>query len=393
MAQQMETTKSCQLGLCVLCGLPAAGKTTTARALSQSLRKRHGWRCVLLSYDDLIPLEAFSQPESSSGQQSLMFPWRLYRHELLFYLEHFLQAFIKGCHYSPPPNRIETTWKAFVCCLKEQGLISPGTEDSAACQYLIDFTPLRPIYFILDDNFYYRSMRYEVYQLARQYTLGFCQLFLDCQVETCLERNCQRTQPLPEETIRAMVQKIEVPDPGKYSWEQNSLILKSTEYALKDSVQVLHLLSTALENPARPLEENTELKEMDRAICAANFLHQADQAVRRIVSQTMKSAKDHNLSTREMKRLAKELNKLKVEFLEELRRKSDEKHPCPQNNTFDISISLFSQLVEGVVKKYLILSLAAARIWQEVREGGDSAPTHQHSHVDDNCHQGDAATT
>lgn len=30
---------------------------------------------------------------------------------------------------------------------------------------------------------------------------------------------------------------------------------------------------------------------MDRAICAASSLHQADQALRRMVSQTMKSAK------------------------------------------------------------------------------------------------------
>lgn len=64
-------------------------------------------------------------------------------------------------------------------------------------------------------------------------TLGFCQLFLDCQVEVCLQRNCQRMQPLPEETIHAMVQKIEVPNPEKYTWEQNSLILKN-EYTIED---------------------------------------------------------------------------------------------------------------------------------------------------------------
>ncbi|XP_060624569.2 L-seryl-tRNA(Sec) kinase isoform X2 [Anolis sagrei] len=335
MAQKLQKGRVHQLGLCLLCGLPAAGKTTTGQALSQSLRKHKGWQCVLLTYDDLIPMEAFTQMKELEEQPSLMGSWRLYRHELLLCLEHFLQAHIKGCHYSPPQNITETTWERFVCCLKEQGLISAGREDSASCQYLIDFTSPSPIYFVLDDNFYYRSMRYEVYQLARQYTLGFCQLFLDCQVEVCLERNSQRKQPLPEETIHAMAQKIECPNP--------------------ENLQMLDLLSAALENPVKPLEENTELKEMDRAICATSALHQADQAVRRIVSQTMKNAKDNNVALHELKSLAEELNRLKLEFLEGLRHKSNENNQCClQNNTFNVNVtSSFSQEADDVVKKYL----------------------------------------
>uniref|UniRef100_A0A670IBY0 Phosphoseryl-tRNA kinase n=1 Tax=Podarcis muralis TaxID=64176 RepID=A0A670IBY0_PODMU len=162
MAEELRRAGGHQLGLCLLCGLPAAGKTTTAQALSRVLRERKGWRCVPLAYDDLIPPEQLQV--GSRMRPSFNFQPLLYRHELLLYLEHFLQNFIKGCHYSPPPNRTETTWKRFACYLKEQELIYPrtGTEDSASCQYLIDFIPLRPIYFILDDNFYYRSMRYEI---------------------------------------------------------------------------------------------------------------------------------------------------------------------------------------------------------------------------------------
>ncbi|KAH0623681.1 hypothetical protein JD844_006722 [Phrynosoma platyrhinos] len=186
--------------------------------------------------------------------------------------------------------------------------------------------------------------------------LGFCQLFLDCQVGACLERNRQRKQPLPEETIHAMAQKIEFPNPEKYTWEHNSLILKSTGYSLEVfSLQTLDLLSAALENPVKPLEENTELKELDRAICATNVLHQADQAVRRIVSQTMKNAKDNNLASCEMKSLAEELNRLKVQFLEDLKYKSNEKNQCClQNNTLNINVtSSFSQEADDIITKYL----------------------------------------
>lgn len=44
--------------LCVLCGLPAAGKTTLARKVLGAAAQ-HGWRAAVVSYDDLIPEHAF----------------------------------------------------------------------------------------------------------------------------------------------------------------------------------------------------------------------------------------------------------------------------------------------------------------------------------------------
>uniref|UniRef100_A0A2H6N6C9 Uncharacterized protein n=1 Tax=Micrurus carvalhoi TaxID=3147026 RepID=A0A2H6N6C9_9SAUR len=64
---EQERVGGHHLGLCVLCGLPAAGKTRTVQALSSSLRKCKGWSCILLSYDDLIPLEAFGETEVRLG--------------------------------------------------------------------------------------------------------------------------------------------------------------------------------------------------------------------------------------------------------------------------------------------------------------------------------------
>ncbi|XP_009958613.1 PREDICTED: L-seryl-tRNA(Sec) kinase, partial [Leptosomus discolor] len=130
----------------------------------------------------------------------------------------------------------------------------------------------RPLYLILDDNFYYQSMRYEVYQLARKYSLSFCQLFLDCPLECCLQRNRLRSHPLPDQTIYLMARKIEMPDLKKNAWEQNSLILKSSDCTSEDKYapglvsgfftneQIISLLATALENPVKQNEENTEQK-------------------------------------------------------------------------------------------------------------------------------------
>lgn len=44
--------------LCVLCGLPAAGKSTLARRIL-STAAQHGWRATVVPYDDLIPEQAF----------------------------------------------------------------------------------------------------------------------------------------------------------------------------------------------------------------------------------------------------------------------------------------------------------------------------------------------
>lgn len=62
-------------------------------------------------------------------------------------------------------------------------------------------------------------------------SLGFCQLFLECPLELCLQRNRLRGSPVPEGTICRMAQRVEVPEPEKNPWEQNSLVLSSSACA------------------------------------------------------------------------------------------------------------------------------------------------------------------
>ncbi|KAJ7422373.1 disintegrin and metalloproteinase domain-containing protein 9-like protein [Willisornis vidua] len=229
--------------------------------------------------------------------------WKRSRRELLQCLERLLRALLRG---APLPGPDEPGWERFLRCCRREGLLEAAQGP-------------RPLCLLLDDNFYYQSMRYELYQLARTYSLGFCQLFLECPLECCLQRNRLRSDPVPEQTIHLMASKIEMPDLKKNTWEQNSLILRSSDYISEDNEQIINLLATALANPVRPNEEDTEQKEADRAICAASAVHQADQTCRRVISQAMKDARDKNILPVEMKSLAEELNKLKAEFLEDLR--------------------------------------------------------------------------
>ncbi|XP_040530864.1 L-seryl-tRNA(Sec) kinase isoform X1 [Gallus gallus] len=393
----MERADGGRVVLCVLCGLPAAGKSTLARALRRQLPLRQGWDCALLVYDDLIPEEAWGRGEPPDGEPPLDSAWKRRRRELLRHLERLLRAL--RSHPAPPgPAAAPPSWGRFLSCCAEQGLLpgrggGPGT---------------RPLCLVLDDNFYYRSMRHEVFQLARKFSteingrhyfwseqrnsaaleigllpsagsafvhglvqtsvhcipadsLGFCQLFLECPLELCLQRNRLRGSPVPEGTICRMAQRVEVPEPEKNPWEQNSLVLSSSACAPEEQcdsglmeafhVQIINLLGAALENPVKQNEENTEQKEADRAICAASTVHQADQTCRRIISQTMKEAKDKNVLPSEMKSLAEELNKLKAEFLEDLRQGSHVGNESGQQNpTVDPAASVLSSFQPVLLK-------------------------------------------
>ncbi|KAM8806070.1 L-seryl-tRNA(Sec) kinase [Eudromia elegans] len=334
----MEARAECgrrRAGLCVLCGLPAAGKSSLARGLRLRLPRSRPWDCALLAYDELIPPEAFAPPApgaAAPGRAPLLSSWKTHRQELLRCLEHLLQALTSGGPLSVPAGCTEAMWERFVACCLGQGLLSSQAPDARNCHFLANTAASRPLYLVLDDNFYYQSMRYEVYQLARKYSLSFCQIFLECPLEQCLQRNRQRSDPLPDQTIYQMARKIEMPDLENNAWEKNSLILKSSECALEDNLQIIDLLANALENPVKQNEENTEQKEADRAICAASTVHQADQTCRRIISQAMKNAKDKNVHPSEMKSLAEELNKLKAEFLEDFRQGSHLKNQIQSEN-------------------------------------------------------------
>ncbi|NXT50845.1 PSTK kinase, partial [Pluvianellus socialis] len=283
--------------------------------------------------------------------------WKRSRRELLQCLERFLRALVTGEPLSAPPGTGPAGWERFLACCRQQGLLCPEGSHGGAGRNGTPAATAGPLYLLLDDNFYYQSMRYEVYQLARKYSLSFCQLFLECPLECCLQRNRLRSQPVPDQTICLMARKIEMPDLKKNAWERNSLILKSSDCTLEDEYQIISLLATALENPEKQHEENTEEKEVDRAICAASTVHQADRLCRRIISQAMQDAKDKNVPPSEMKSLAEDLNKLKAEFLEGLRR-GNHFNPqiCVQNQHSDpaTSVTSFQHEATNVVNKYIL---------------------------------------
>uniref|UniRef100_A0A8C4QEJ3 L-seryl-tRNA(Sec) kinase n=1 Tax=Eptatretus burgeri TaxID=7764 RepID=A0A8C4QEJ3_EPTBU len=175
--------------LCVLCGLPGSGKST----LCARLPSRTDPRFLQLSYDSLLPAVAFRPQDTTGGKVWTLFLRQLQQHRLL----------------DPPWSSVKAL--------------------SAKPQMPKTFPEQSPpgLAIILDDNFYYRSMRYKVYQLAREVSAGFIQIFLNCPLEQCLKRNASRTVPVPVMVLQTMAARLEVPDVER-DWERESLHLDTS---------------------------------------------------------------------------------------------------------------------------------------------------------------------
>uniref|UniRef100_A0A8C2K628 Phosphoseryl-tRNA kinase n=1 Tax=Cyprinus carpio TaxID=7962 RepID=A0A8C2K628_CYPCA len=322
--------------LCVLCGLPAAGKSRLARELRGRAQTR-GWRTLLVTYDELIPARDWQESE-----------WKQQRKTVLMCLERFLHQTLSGqthtlsgqthtlsdqthtlsdqTHTLSGQTQTHTlsgqthTLSGQTLTLSEADGVWMRFEQMRQHQS-VSHTHSQPLVVLLDDNFYYQSMRYQIQQLARKYGVGFCQVFLQCPLHVCLQRNRCRSQPVPDDVLLQMCERMEPPNEIRNPWEQQSLTLDSTDRIADGHIQKLvDMLASALENPLSPVQDESQQKEADRRVCASSVLHQADQTCRRLVSQALTSAREGQASPVVLKALAKALNELKTAFLQELKK-------------------------------------------------------------------------
>lgn len=306
----MAAVREAGVCLCVLCGLPAVGKSSLALEL-RGAAALLGWRFTVVSYDEFIPEQAFLTKPEEEDMGQMHTEWKLHRQAVLKCIKHFLKR-----PSTELPDRCKginsVTWEK---CIGH--LLKPPSDTA-------------PLVFLLDDNFYYPSMRYEVYQLARKYSLGFCQVYLHCDLETCISRNQERPKPVPTEVIEHMSKRLEPPNPQRNSWETNSIALDTTNsFSTRDIQKVMDLIKSTVNNPLSPIEDDTEQKEADRLKCATSVIHRADQVCRRLVSEAMTTARENHLPSENMRSLAAELNQSKARFLHDLRARLLQDLPFP----------------------------------------------------------------
>ncbi|KAK6328066.1 hypothetical protein J4Q44_G00000440 [Coregonus suidteri] len=357
-AVNLRCARTC---LCVLCGLPAAGKSTLARAVNSHTVERR-WRSAVISYDDLIPDDAFNvkevEDEEDMTRPQTQTKWKLHRQAVLQCVEQFLQSPTELGQLTPNAYQIDRdAWRRLLHAAQVYGT-SVGS--SQAYPSPLDGPPPPPLVILLDDNFYYPSMRYEVYQLARKHSVGFCQVYVQCPVEACVRRNQLRPQPLPSDVIVEMAKRMEPPNPRRNPWEQNSVTLDSKDHFTIEYIQrLVKVISTALENPLSPVQDNTERKEVDRQSCVSSVIHQADQACRRLVSQAMQGARDHKLPPERMRSLAAEFNESKTRFLQDLRKQVLHSLPLTQGESIEVeqvvnrAVDVFHKEKQEIIARFL----------------------------------------
>lgn len=147
------------------------------------------------------------------------------------------------------------------------------------------------IVILIDDNMYYRSMRYEYYKLARVHNISFSQIFFEVDLQKALKCNGERSagSRVPEIVIKNMYRKLEPPQANNL-WEKFSVsVLSYADFQNLDVLtQILSCLRTSLDNPVQVRDVNSNEEEAFH-VTTSNAFHQIDNTLKQLVAGYIKS--------------------------------------------------------------------------------------------------------
>ena len=296
----------CEEGTCIcsvvlVCGIPAAGKTTLAQKLVRELScggncshfigDGRQLRVLHVCFDDFIPedlqLDARQEGVGSGGSdedvrsQPERKVWKQRRQNVILCVG---QLLAKLTSFNLKSDLDVTVWHNFEKILSQRSEIPlSDLTDQTKEEYLV----------IVDDNFYYRSMRYEFFQLARKFCCGFGQIIVDCAIEDALCRNRTRAHGVPDDIITRMESRLEMPNSDNHSWEAHSLVVYSSNIETEITGKIHEFIHGLFFHPAMPLLDEDLEKEQatSRTANLTSIVHQADQVLRKCVAEVMNNAK------------------------------------------------------------------------------------------------------
>jgi len=229
--------------LVVLCGLPASGKSTLAKALARHAESS-GVRAVCVHFDD----------------------WERARQDA-------------DGGFDP------VAWKA----ARGRGM------EAARAALQRDQKNQRGssnVVVILDDTMHYTSMRLQCWKLARACGSTYCQVHVDCPLTLCLERNAMRDDAtrIPDEVMERMNSTFEAPT-GKHPWDAHTVVAVSTDRETDDHEDpAVHFRSVwgdiqRVKLLAPPMATESELDPMIRKLTTETVAHQVDIQTRRVMAE------------------------------------------------------------------------------------------------------------
>lgn len=139
------------------------------------------------------------------------------------------------------------------CCVIEFDLFKSRDDALTALREAIS---KKDRHVIADDNCYYKSMRKEIFRMARDGGARFVQVLLDPPLETCLHRNSQRIGParIPDEIVSRMFERLE--RPSNRGWDR--CIVGTGE----ETIQSLEPLSWSIPVVVAPKQEEANAFEL-----------------------------------------------------------------------------------------------------------------------------------
>eukprot|EP01134_Creolimax_fragrantissima_P008097 CFRG8097T1 len=82
---------------------------------------------------------------------------------------------------------------------------------------------------LVDDNFYYRSMRKEVNYIADVMGLGYVQLWVHCELKEAIRRDAEREgrERVGSSVITRMHSRFDIPDPKRWAWDRYTILVNT----------------------------------------------------------------------------------------------------------------------------------------------------------------------
>nr|XP_036233150.1 L-seryl-tRNA(Sec) kinase [Bactrocera oleae]XP_036233151.1 L-seryl-tRNA(Sec) kinase [Bactrocera oleae] len=269
---------STRICLVALIGLPAAGKSTFSSWILSIPQQQ--FNVIHLCYDDFLPAQ-----------------------------EHTLNAEIE---LKLQRSKILETINLLICELNENAYIA---KDIIKSVKLSENANCHDFIILCDDNNYYRSMRYKLYQLCRQNKCAYAQIYLECDLKLALGRNSARpdNERVSEEILQRMGRRLEIPNSAKHRWEENTLFLEECDNFTIKKASILGFFSKSLDKILQPLSQCVTTETM------VSLLHQLDLLLRKRISEILQLENDLAERSKKSKMLIAKRKKL----LQEVRKKTE----------------------------------------------------------------------
>jgi len=248
----------------LMCGIPGAGKTTIAMDLVEYWNRNY---CTTdntvasrISFDDL---ESFIEWNHSS--------FKMIRQENLCILEKLMSPEIR--------TKLSKTTPSLV---------------------------------VVDDIMYLRSMRRQVYVLARNMGIPMLTVSVSVGLDTAISRNSERSIPVKVESLRKIYESFQIPDP-KFIFDRNHISICSEYSACSHTVESIVNTIKSLHSTYVPrivLVKNVSFHK-------SSLVKDVDSQLRKIISDVLKELASRiykSTSAEEQQQLTCLLNSLRLKL-------------------------------------------------------------------------------